>query len=97
MGYKITILEQALHELDEAIEWYWPISNLLANNLLQDYYSTLNEIGKGPFQFEKTDKKYRKHNLRKFPYKVVYQLKNNEIIVIAFAHHKRKPGYWKNR
>ena len=33
----------------------------------------------------------------RFPYQVVYRLDQNEIVVVAIAHLKRRPGYWKHR
>jgi len=35
--------------------------------------------------------------LRRFPYDVVVRESGDEIIVIAFAHHARRPGYWRTR
>lgn len=35
--------------------------------------------------------------LRRFPYDIVVRESSNEIIVIAIAHHSRRPGYWRNR
>jgi len=35
--------------------------------------------------------------LRRFPYSVIVRETREEVIVIAFAHTSRRPGYWKNR
>jgi len=35
--------------------------------------------------------------LRRFPYQIVYRLKPDGIVVVAVAHLKRRPGYWKSR
>lgn len=35
--------------------------------------------------------------LRRFPYAVVVRARDTEIVVIAFAHHARRPGYWRDR
>ncbi len=35
--------------------------------------------------------------LRRFPYAIVVLLRDTEIFVIAFAHHARRPGYWRAR
>ena len=35
--------------------------------------------------------------LRRFPYAVILHERNTEILVIAFAHHSRRPGYWRDR
>jgi hypothetical protein len=34
---------------------------------------------------------------KKFPFSVVYLVGENEIVIFAVAHFKRKPGYWKSR
>jgi len=34
---------------------------------------------------------------KKFPFSVVYLVAENEIVIFAVAHFKRKPGYWKSR
>ena len=35
--------------------------------------------------------------LKRFPYDVVAIEKQNEVLVVAVAHHSRKPGYWRDR
>jgi len=35
--------------------------------------------------------------LRRFPYDIVVIDRENERIVVALAHHSRKPGYWRGR
>lgn len=39
----------------------------------------------------------RRFPLRRFPYNIIYQLRADEIRVIALAHQSRKPGYWRGR
>lgn len=39
----------------------------------------------------------RRFPLRRFPYNLVYQIKPNELRVIALAHQRRRPSYWENR
>ena len=33
----------------------------------------------------------------RFPYQIVYHLTSTEIVIVAVAHLKRRPGYWKRR
>ncbi|MEW6269189.1 MAG: type II toxin-antitoxin system RelE/ParE family toxin [Thermodesulfobacteriota bacterium] len=35
--------------------------------------------------------------LRRFPYSVVFMELENEIRILAIAHHRRRPGYWSRR
>ena len=39
----------------------------------------------------------RRQAVSRFPFHVVYLESNNVIRVLAIAHDRRKPGYWKNR
>ena len=41
--------------------------------------------------------KIRKYTLHKFPYKILYSLENDCILIIAIAHQHRKPDYWIDR
>jgi plasmid stabilization system protein ParE len=43
------------------------------------------------------DQRTRRLLVQRFPYQVVYRLLPDEIVIIAVAHLKRRPGYWKTR
>jgi plasmid stabilization system protein ParE len=45
----------------------------------------------------KTHGKTRRLVLAEWPYTVVYMLRGDAAIVIAIAHHSRRPGYWRRR
>lgn len=33
----------------------------------------------------------------RFPFQIVYHLREDEIVIVAVAHLRRRPGYWKDR
>jgi len=35
--------------------------------------------------------------VRRFPYHIVYFIKQTQVIVVAIAHLKRRPNYWHGR
>ena len=39
----------------------------------------------------------RSHRVAGFPFRLVYLVQPSELVVIAFAHEKRLPGYWRER
>ena len=43
------------------------------------------------------DHRTRRVLVQRFPYQVVYRLSVDEIVIVAIAHLKRRPGYWRNR
>ena len=40
---------------------------------------------------------FRRAVLRRFPFSLIYSEERNEIVIIAVAHAKRRPGYWRGR
>jgi hypothetical protein len=34
---------------------------------------------------------------KRFHYRVVYVVHNGELVILAYAHEKQRPGYWKHR
>ncbi len=39
----------------------------------------------------------RHYIYKRLPFSVIYRDDPNEILVVAFAPHKRRPGYWRDR
>jgi toxin ParE1/3/4 len=39
----------------------------------------------------------RRYLLHRFPFQIVYRARGETIEVVAVAHLKRRPGYWKSR
>jgi mRNA-degrading endonuclease RelE of RelBE toxin-antitoxin system len=97
MAYKITLLDGALEDLDIAFSWYSEIHVELAKDLVFKFKEALSKIELNPFLSQNLSSGFRKVNLHRFPYKLIFEINDTEIIVVALAHHKRKPGYWKNR
>jgi len=39
----------------------------------------------------------RKRVLRKFRYSLIYTIEKDALLILAVAHHSRRPGYWVSR
>jgi len=39
----------------------------------------------------------RRKRVTGFPYGVIYYVNDIEVVIVAYAHEKRLPGYWKHR
>jgi plasmid stabilization system protein ParE len=53
-------------------------------------------IADNPAWYPPGDTGTRRFILLKFPFSVVYRV-GPSILIVAVAHHKRRPGYWMNR
>ena len=94
---RIRFLEIAQIELDEAIEYYNYEAAGLGDEFLSEVLNTLDRIGEFPEAWHPCSKRTRRCQTRRFPYGIIYQIRKDEILVIAVANLHRKPEYWKNR
>lgn len=88
---------EAADEVEAAKEWYAERSLLAARVFVEEVAAAIDRIGEAPDRWPKGPAGTRHHRVHRFPYSVVYRVKDDDIQVVAFAHAKRKPGYWKDR
>jgi len=91
----VRVHPEAESESDGAFEWYWVRSELAALGFdaeLRDAYSTLRESPQicAPYLYGT-----RRILLNRYPFFVVFRELPKEIQIVAVAHAKRRPGYWK--
>lgn len=94
---RIRFLEIAQIELDEAIEYYNHETPGLGEEFLAEVLNTLDRIGSFPEAWHPCSKRTRRCQTRRFPYGIIYQIRKEEILVVAIANLHRKPHYWKDR
>ena len=97
MVYNYTIEPSVRFDLNEAIEFYLKISIELADDLISEFYAGIDAIVQDPYLYQTISRSYRKLTLKRFPYKIIFNVKREQITIVALAHHKRKPNYWRNR
>lgn len=39
----------------------------------------------------------RSRRIEVFPYRVIYLVRDGDLVLLAFAHESRRPGYWRHR
>ncbi|HBC88616.1 MAG TPA: type II toxin-antitoxin system RelE/ParE family toxin [Lentisphaeria bacterium] len=55
------------------------------------------KIAENPEIWSLRDDGTRRFSTKRFPYQIVYSIHEDFIWIIAIAHHKRFPEYWKER
>jgi toxin ParE1/3/4 len=88
---------EAWLELEAADEWYLSRSIDASIAFLSDVDEALDDISQAPNRWPNYLHGTRRLVLHRFPFSIVY-LDDPEIVtIIAVAHSKRKPEYWKRR
>lgn len=97
MALEVTTHPEALEELDEAMAWLARDSDRAPQRLLTEYDACIAQIKSRPESFRFVYRLYRRLNLKRFNYAIIYRLRGEDIFVIAVMHQKRHPNYWKHR
>lgn len=89
-------------ELSETVIWYEARRPGLGGDFLDEVEATLPLIGSRPRSFPRLEDvdeslEIRRAMLSRFPYAVVFLVREVEVRVLAVAHAKRRPGYWLSR
>jgi plasmid stabilization system protein ParE len=87
----------AEQELYEAIEYYNECQDGLGIEFAREIYTTIQLITQFPKAWSILSKNTRRCLANRFPYGVIYQETEEEILVIAIMQVNRKPGYWHDR
>ena len=87
---------EAAEELEASVIWYSNRSPVAARRFVEEVEHALQEIVRAPTLWPRYDQA-RRFVLRRYPYSVIYQERSGLIEVLAVAHAKRRPGYWKHR
>lgn len=99
---RVRISRDAARELNEAVQWYEHESSGLGGRLIDAFEHAIGLLrGKMP-PLLPVDGAARTLGakriiLRRFPFSLIVIPRSDECIVVALAHHSRKPGYWHER
>ena len=84
-------------ELEEAAQWYEASRPGLAAEFLDEFDRGVQMILDAPNAWHPLEGGIRRYRLDRFPYGIIYKMRDDEILIIAVAHLHRHPGYWRTR
>jgi toxin ParE1/3/4 len=87
----------AWEEVEESDVWYLARSVDASLDFLYRLDSAIEEILDAPHRWAKHLYGTRRYVMQSFPFSVIYLDDPDLVTIIAVAHSKRKPGYWKGR
>jgi plasmid stabilization system protein ParE len=98
---KLRILAEARQEFADALRWYRRQAPAFAEALALEYRQIVRHAREfpdaGAVEAASHSITVRRFLFHQFPYKVLIVNLADQIVVVAFAHTKRKPGYWLKR
>jgi len=97
MKYNVIVRPEAEDDLKEAFSWYEDKRTGLGYDFLLQVDAGINFINRNPALHPIEYKGTRKHLIKRFPYKIIYLIDEEKIIILAVIHGKRNPDLIKKR
>jgi len=91
------MLPSAAFEAETAEGWYEQQHSGLGALFLAELVSVLDKIVAGPGRFPRLPDapQYRRALLKRFPYSAIFLTARRTVVVVAVAHRRRLPEYWR--
>lgn len=88
---------EALLEFEEAVQFYKERGRKLGQRFAKEIRATITKTVATPDRWRVLEQDVRLCRARVFPYAVLYTIEADYILIVAIAHGKRRPGYWRHR
>ena len=95
IGYRF--LSPAEEEMSEASLFYDAASGGLGDAFLDDVQQAVDRLCEYPQAGKAVSSSLRRMLVHRFPFSIIYSIETDVILVVAIAHHGRRPGYWQSR
>jgi len=97
LSWKVTTSPAAESDIAEAIDWYESKSAGLGSRFLAELRDLRERLEANPFQFPLAHREARRASLRRFPYILIFRVKDEDVRLPAFFHTSRDPRRWRSR
>jgi plasmid stabilization system protein ParE len=93
----VDIHPEAIAEAQAATRWYRERSISAADAYLAELDWAVKSISENPEMWPRYAHGTQRYIFHRFPFYLVYRETAGKIEIIAVAHGRRRPGYWKSR
>lgn len=97
MTLPVIFHELAQAEVNEAAAFYEAARHGLGEAFLAEIQRAVDALAATPLAGVEVDRGIRSWLVKKFPYVVLYRVRDDHTRVLAIAHQKRRPLYWQTR
>ena len=95
-GYTVTLAPAAENDVGIAFAWYRERNALVADAFRAEVFDAIERIAQSPLARAADEEGNRKCVLHRFPYSVIYEVQARTVTILAVAHHRRSPSYWRS-
>ena len=97
MTLPVVWLPEAEAELRHAGDWYDAIRPELGERFALAIEEAIETLAEHPLQFPVVYRGPRRAGVRRFPYGIIFEVQERQILIVACFHAKRNPNRWRTR
>ena len=94
---EVDVHPEAVAEARAATQWYRERSSSAADAFLAELDRAVERIAEDPEMWPWYVRGTRRYVFQRFPFYLVYREIAGKLQIVAVAHGRRRPGYWKHR
>ena len=95
IGYRFLL--PAEEEMTEASVFYEAATSGLGADFLDEVGRVINILREHPELGRPVGRGLRRALLHRFPFSLIYSVEVGAVLIVAVAHQRRRPDYWRNR
>lgn len=96
-GLPVVFHPEAVEEAAAARMWYAERNQSAADSFLAELDHAIEAISESPERWPLFVHNTRRYLFNRFPFQIVYRVASERIEIVAVAHGRRQPGYWRLR
>lgn len=97
MRYELVIRPEAEEDLSEVFNWYEERRYGLGHDFLLQVNAGFKFLERDPLVFKERYKEVRSYLIKRFPYKILYRVESQKVIILAVVYGGRNPAWIKKR
>jgi plasmid stabilization system protein ParE len=90
-------LPDAELEIADAVDYYERQQHGLGLAFLDELDHGYRTILEAPERWPRQSPRVRQYRLGRFPYGIIYEVRETLVLIVAVKHASRHPGYWRRR
>ena len=87
----------AAQEAESTYDWYAARNPTAAYGFREELRQAIEVVTANPRAWPRYGSRARRYVFPRYPFSLVYLLRGDRIEVVAVAHGRRRPGYWRSR
>lgn len=94
---RVQLANGAQRDFAEGLRWYRKRSDWAAEGFIDETNRAITRLVQDPERNRQIRPNVRALRIKRYPYSLIYLIQPGTIIIVAIAHEKRRPDYWKRR